>query len=328
VKLIERLKMKDFLRHRAVAASVLLAGVAMTPSMTSAHVAIEPSVAAAGTRVDVALKVGHGCDGSATAAIAVQIPPGLEGATPAYRAGWTAKTKASKVGARNDVAEVSWVAAGRDSYLADGKADSFTFSGKLPNASGPLWFKVLQTCESGSRNWSELPAQGVSTKGMKFPAALMEVRTAQDMMAAQAVRVEGAWVRAAVPGQTATGGFMKLTARDSTRLVGVLTPVAGLAQVHEMKMDGGIMRMRAVDGLELPAGKTVELAPGSFHLMLMELKAPVSKDGVVPLTLLFKDAKGVESRVDIKAPVSMTPPGQPEAGTPAMSGTSHGEHKH
>lgn len=127
--------------------------------------------------------------------------------------------------------------------------------------------------------------------------------------AGQAVDVQGAWARATVPGQQATGAFMTLTAAEGTQLVGVSSPVAGVAEVHEMNMEGGVMRMRAVQGgVSLPAGKAVELKPGGYHVMLMDLKATVAKDTMVPLTLLFKDAKGVESQIVLQVPVSTKPP--------------------
>ncbi len=123
---------------------------------------------------------------------------------------------------------------------------------------------------------------------------------------AQSVDVKDAWVRTSVPGQKATGAFMKITARDGARLVSASSAAAGVTEVHEMKMDGNVMKMRAVEGgLELPAGKTVELKPGGYHLMLMDLKAALPKDSTVPLTLVFKDAKGVESKVELKVPVAV-----------------------
>ena len=134
-----------------------------------------------------------------------------------------------------------------------------------------------------------------------------------------AVQVDGAWARATVQGQKGTGAFMSLTAKDATRLVGVSSPVAGVAEVHEMKMEGDVMKMRAVPALELPAGKKVDLKPGGYHVMLMDLKAPLAKDSTIPVTLLFKDAKGVESRLELKLPVATAAPGA--AGAAA-------EHKH
>jgi copper(I)-binding protein len=126
---------------------------------------------------------------------------------------------------------------------------------------------------------------------------------------AQGVIVQDAWARATVQGQKATGAFMKLTAAADTKLVSVTTPVAAVAEVHEMKMDGGVMTMRALDGgLVLPAGKAVELKPGGYHLMLMDLKLPLQKDTTIPLTLVFKDAAGKETRTELKVPVSAAAP--------------------
>jgi len=134
-----------------------------------------------------------------------------------------------------------------------------------------------------------------------------------------AVKVDGAWARATVQGQRGSGAFMSLTASEATRLVGVSSPVAGVAEVHEMKMEGDVMKMRALPSLELPAGKKVEFKPGGYHVMLMDLKAPLAKDSTIPLTLLFKDAKGMESKLELKLPVATAAPGA--AGTAA-------EHKH
>ncbi|TAG32838.1 MAG: copper chaperone PCu(A)C [Polaromonas sp.] len=123
-----------------------------------------------------------------------------------------------------------------------------------------------------------------------------------------AVKVEGAWARATVQGQKGTGAFMSLTAKQGTTLVGVSSPMAGVAEVHEMKMEGDIMKMRALPLLELPAGQKVDLKPGGYHVMLMDLKAPLLKDSTVPVTLLFKDAKGVQSKLELIVPVAATPP--------------------
>ena len=138
------------------------------------------------------------------------------------------------------------------------------------------------------------------------------------------VKVDKAWARATVQGQKGTGAFMSITATEGTKLVGLTSPVAGVAEVHEMKMEGDVMKMRALPGgLDLPAGKTVELKPGGYHVMLMDLKAPLAKDSTVPMTLLFKNAKGVESKLNITVPVSVTAPGAAAAGKPAAH-----DHKH
>jgi len=121
---------------------------------------------------------------------------------------------------------------------------------------------------------------------------------------AQTVEVKNAWVRATVQGQKATGAFMQITAPAASTLISVSTPVAGVAEVHEMKMDGDVMRMRPLaKGLELPAGKAVQLQPGGYHLMLMDLKLPLQKDTTIPVTLTLQDSKGVQSSQELRVPV-------------------------
>ena len=150
--------------------------------------------------------------------------------------------------------------------------------------------------------------------------ALLVTATLSTSLWAQTAEVKDAWVRATVPGQKASGAFMTLTAKTRTTLVGIASPVAGVAEVHEMRMEGDIMQMRALKaGLELPAGKAVELKPGGYHVMLMDLKQPLQKNTTIPLTLIFQDAKGIKTKQEVKVPVSTTAP----MGKPAI-----GEHKH
>lgn len=126
----------------------------------------------------------------------------------------------------------------------------------------------------------------------------------------QLPKVENAWVRTAVPGQQGTGAFMRLTARQPMQLIGVSTPVAGVAEVHEMKQEGDIMRMRRVAKVDLPAGQAVEFKPGGYHLMLMDLKQDLKPGTVVPLTLVLRDARGVEYKLELKATVAAQAPGE------------------
>ena len=143
---------------------------------------------------------------------------------------------------------------------------------------------------------------------------------------AQNVTVTDAWARATVQGQQATGAFMKITAKDNAKLVGVSSPVAGVAEIHEMKMEKDIMKMSALpNGLDLPAGKAVELKPGSYHVMLMDLKAPLAKDTTVPVTLTFQDAKGVKSNVELKVQVGMQAPMLQQQ---KQMDHNHSDHKH
>ena len=137
-----------------------------------------------------------------------------------------------------------------------------------------------------------------------------------------AVQVEGAWARASVQGQKGTGAFMRLTAAQATSLVRAESPAAGVTEVHEMKMEGDVMKMRALPGLDLPAGQAVELKPGGYHLMLMDLKAPLAKGASVPLTLVFQDARGVQSQQQVQLPVATSAPGG-QAGPGAHAAPAH-----
>lgn len=144
---------------------------------------------------------------------------------------------------------------------------------------------------------------------MKLKALAVIAALSCTALYAQTVEVKDAWIRTAMPGQQATGAFMTITARDGAKLVGITTPVAGVAEVHEMKMEGDIMRMRAVQGgLDLPAGKAVALKPGGYHVMLMDLKGALPKGDVVALTLLLRDASGVPSQIELKVPVALSAP--------------------
>ncbi len=162
-------------------------------------------------------------------------------------------------------------------------------------------------------------AHAQAVPNAQAPAAL-------GVQAASVVEVTGAWVRPTVPGQKGTGGFLSLTSKAGTQLVGISSSVAGVSEVHEMAMEGGVMKMRALPFLDLPAGKTVELKPGGHHLMLMDLKHALPLGSEVPVTLVFRDKAGKEQRQDIKIPVARNAVG---AAAPAASAQGdHSRHKH
>ncbi len=115
--------------------------------------------------------------------------------------------------------------------------------------------------------------------------------------------VKDAWVRGTVAGQKATGLFAQITSAGGGKLVSVASPLAGVVEIHEMAMDGNVMKMRAVPSLELPAGKAVELKPGGYHVMLMDLKQDLKAGDAVPLTLVVEGAGGKRESIEIKAPV-------------------------
>nr|WP_145552494.1 copper chaperone PCu(A)C [Variovorax boronicumulans] len=257
-----------------------------------AHVTLPPGGAAAGSDYEAAFRVGHACkDTPATTAITVRLPEGFTLVEAQPRAGWTLSSSAR---------EVRWTA-DAGSALPDKERAEFVVRGKLTASPGTLWFPVRQDCGTQSADWAQLPGADASAK-LPFPAARLEVLAP----GVAAVDVKNAWARPSVQGQSGTGAFMQLSAPQGLRLVGAATPFAGVAEVHEMQMDGNTMRMREVkDGLALPARQTVELKPGGYHLMLMDLKQPLAKGTQLPLTLRFVDAQGVASQREIKVPVGV-----------------------
>ena len=130
-----------------------------------------------------------------------------------------------------------------------------------------------------------------------FAAALVSA-----LPAAAQVTVTEPWVRGTVAGQMATGAFMKLQSAKDARLIEAASPVAGVVEIHEMAMENNVMRMRAVKALSLPAGRAVELKPGGYHVMLMDLKQQLKEGEVVPVTLVVESA-GKRETIEVKAPV-------------------------
>ena len=115
--------------------------------------------------------------------------------------------------------------------------------------------------------------------------------------------VKDAWVRGTVAQQKATGAFMQITSAQGGKLVSVRSPAAGMVEIHEMSMNGDVMRMHAIPGLDLPAGKPVELKPGSYHVMMMDLKQTLKAGDSVPLTLVIEGKDGKRETLELKVPV-------------------------
>lgn len=171
---------------KSIAAYALL--TAGAPAFS--HIVLENRSAPANSSYKAVFQVGHGCQGSSTTGLLVQIPTGFLGTRPYPKAGWTVTAQLGQLAKPHDdhgrrVAEdvvlVSWKASSREAALPDAFFDEFVLRGKTPPTAGPLWFKVLQTCESGTNDWSEVPASGTSAQGLKFPAILLDVKPADSV---------------------------------------------------------------------------------------------------------------------------------------------------
>ncbi|MGC3984333.1 MAG: copper chaperone PCu(A)C [Pseudorhodoferax sp.] len=270
-----------------------------------AHVTLPPGGAAAGSDYEAAFRVGHACkDSPATTAVTVRLPEGFTLVEALPRAGWQLASSAR---------EVRW-SADAASALPDKERAEFVVRGKLTATPGTLWFPVRQDCGAQSADWAQLPGADAGAR-LPFPAARLEVLAPRRGRRRREERLGPP----SVPGQSGTGAFMQLNAPQGLRLVGAATPLAGVAELHEMRMDGNTMRMRELkDGLALPARQTVELKPGGYHLMLMDLKQPLAKGTLLPLTLRFLDARGVASQRELQVPV-----GVPEGAAAPAGGHVH-----
>ncbi len=118
------------------------------------------------------------------------------------------------------------------------------------------------------------------------------------------IEITTPWTRATAPTARTGGGFMTITNKGTTadRLVSARSNASDKVEIHEMQMDGSVMRMRELaKGLEIPPGATVMLKPGSYHIMFMELKAPLAKDAKVPVTLVFEKAGSLDVQLNVEA---------------------------
>jgi periplasmic copper chaperone A len=174
--------MKNLLRQFSV-------GVGLVASIpfAQAHVVLAEAQATAGSYHKATLRVGHGCNGAPTLDLAVFIPAGFEGAKPQPKAGWVITTRQAPLAqpykshgktVTDDVVTLRWTAVSKEAGLPDAQFDEFSFYGRLPDQAGPLWVRVLQVCENSQNDWSEIPASGTGTRGLKSPAALLDVQPA------------------------------------------------------------------------------------------------------------------------------------------------------
>ncbi len=256
----------------------------------SAHVVLPPGGATAGGTYAAAFQVGHPCSGAqSTTALKVDLPKGFTFVSAQPRAGWTLAAGPKSV---------TWTAASAQAALRGTSAEGFVVTGKLTSKPGTLWFHALQTCDVGTADWAAMPNAGDVQP--QFPAPHLDVLAP----GVAAVDVRDTWARPTVTGQTSSGIFGRMTAPSGARLVAVTTPV-GDAAIHEMKMDGNVMRMRDLpEGLDLPPGQTVELGAGGYHVMLTGLKQPLALGTAIPVTLHFVDRDGRKGALSLQVPVA------------------------
>lgn len=181
-----------FSHHSFTIKFIAISALSIWASTAFSHITLENSQVEVNQYHKATLRVGHGCDGLPTHTVRALIPAGFKAAKPMPKAGWSVSTKQAKLDkpydnhgtlVTDDVVEVTWTATSPASYLADDQYDEFVLRGRAPEAAGLLWFKVAQLCKGmgdqqgkeGINDWSEIPASGTSTRGLKYPAALLQV---------------------------------------------------------------------------------------------------------------------------------------------------------
>lgn len=154
------------------------------PAAAAAHVVLEQQTAPAGSYYKGTFRVGHGCEGSPTTAITIRLPEPMASVKPMVKPGWTVTVRTEKLAqplmhhgkpVGEGVVEVTWTGG----PLADAHYDEFALMMKLPDAPGRRWFKVMQQCEHGANDWSQIPAEGQGMRDVKMPAALLDLLPAE-----------------------------------------------------------------------------------------------------------------------------------------------------
>lgn len=315
-------------------AGITALSIIASQSSAFAHITLATGETRANTYYKAVLQVPHGCDGQATQSIRVQIPEGVISVKPMPKPGWTlnitrgayAKTYQSHGKAVTEgPKEIVW----SGGSLSDDNYDEFVFTSFISGDFQPgqtVYFPTVQKCTSGEMNWAELPAAGQSPHSLKAPAPGVRIATDTTTMAqmdhggmdhmhmsAPAATsgdtfkvgdlvVSSPWTRATPGGAKIAGGYLKITNNGKTpdRLVKVSASISDRVEVHEMSMADGVMKMRALpEGLTIKPGETVELKPGGFHMMFMDIKQPLKQGDTMKATLTFEKAGSIDVSFDV-----------------------------
>ncbi|WP_210496366.1 DUF1775 domain-containing protein [Microvirga antarctica] len=311
---------------RLLASGALVAtGFLVHAAPAFAHVSFETPRATQNTTYKAVLRVPHGCAGQPTLKVSVRIPAGVIAVKPMPKAGWTLDTVQTTYPApyqlygkpvSEGVGEIVW-----SGSLADAHFDEFVFQARVTDAVAPgaeLAFPVVQTCAKASESWTEITAPGQDANALKMPAPTVRIvadETAPKTFTAGTITVQQPWARATPAGAQVGGGYLRVTntGKEADRLIGGTFPLAGRVEVHEMSMADNIMRMKQMtDGLTIKPGESVELKPGGFHLMFLDLREGLKDGQVLSGTLVFEKAGPIAVTYQVRG----------------MSGEAAGAHAH
>jgi uncharacterized protein YcnI len=301
------------------AAGALIVFAAMCGA-ASAHVALEAKQAKVGAGYKVVLGVPHGCEGSPTTEVIVDIPEGVIGVKPMPKPGWTltlskgpyARSYAFYHGEKKSegVRQVTW----SGGSLADDYFDQFVLSTFIAGELQPgatLYFPVTQRCASGEQRWSEVPAAGQDAHSLEHPAPQLVLVAGEEKhehgakaaAPAGSIEIVAPWTRPAASAGGNGAGYMKITntGTEADVLMGGASEAAERVEVHETTIDDkGVASMKKLDAVELKSGQSIELKPTGMHLMLIGLKQPLKEGGTLKAQLNFKKAGMVDVEFVVK----------------------------
>jgi len=323
--------------HRAAACALAALFISLWfNKIASAHVTLADGDARAGSQYRAVIRVPHGCAGEATQAIRVQIPEGVIEAKPMPKPGWSLKANSGSY-AKSYVYHGKPTAAGTREIiwsggnLGDDNYDEFVFTAFIaPDVSSPLYFPTIQTCAGSEARWVDIPAAGQNGHDLKSPAPSLRVVAGSSAMAEMDhsghgdmamqgddtfkvgdITVKSLWSRATPAGAKIAAGYLTVTNGGSAPdvFVGATTNAADRVEIHEMSVDGGVMKMRPLPaGLPLKPGETVELKPSGFHLMMVDIKQQLKPGDTVKATLKFEKAGAVDVTFVVNAMGATTAP--------------------
>lgn len=309
------------LQYTKLAGALLAVALATT---ANAHASLETQEAAVDGRYKAVMRITHGCEGQATHTVIITIPEGFYNAKPMPKAGWRLET------VRGDY-ETPYSAHGRDylegvqqiiwsgGELQDDWYDEFTFRGSFgPYAeTGLFHFPTTQLCADGELNWTNVtndPDAGNPAPKLMLVAAELDHTGHSMEMSVDTIdhattefgnlTLTDIFAYATLPNAPVAGGFLMIENLGNVddRLIAASSDVAGETQIHEMAIDGDIMRMRELDnGLVIPAGETVVVEPGGYHLMFMKLQQPLVVGEHFDVTLTFENAGTITVSVDVRS---------------------------
>jgi len=325
--------MKNF---RSFAPAVSIIALFASAGIATAHSSLEKSEAKAGGFYKAVVRIPHGCEGKATTAVKVELPEGFISAQPQLKAGWKVETakgdyaESYKVHGKDvtsGVKQVTW----SEGDLPSDFYDEFVVVGQLAkfDKDTTLTFPVTQFCGTDdSVAWTEIAKEGQNPHDLEHPAPQLQVLAATDSdehvghgghgshndqanhgdhaMAPIKVgdlTITAPSIRAMVPGAKVAGGFLTIAneGKAADKLVSVSTTGVKRVEIHEMSMENQVMKMRKLDGgLDIPAGESVELKSGGYHLMFIQPETPYKEGDKVSATLEFEKA----GKIDLEFPVT------------------------